>query len=117
MKTWSAALIRLLILLGPCFLAGQAGVSPNSIESRQGHHPDGPDVIGHAHILKGAKLECIQVEVYDETHQASTSCVVRFEDGADHTLAFGQSMQSPQEGRMWLECSGNLPRRCKVRYD
>ena len=117
MKAFSPAAIPLFILLGPCFLAGQAGAAPNSIESRQGHHPDGPDVIGHARISKGATLKCILVEVYDETHQASTSCVVEFENGAVHELAFGESMQSPQDGRISLECSGDLPRRCKVRYD
>jgi hypothetical protein len=57
------------------------------------------------------------VEVYDETHQAHTACVVRLEKHEKHTLTFKESMLLPEEGEVYLECAGNVPRRCEVRVE
>ena len=85
-----------------------------SLESRQGHHPDGPDVIAHMTVSTGDTLRCDLVEVYDETHSGQTACVIRYKDATKYTLTLGQSMQSPKDGTVSLECRGDKPRRCKV---
>jgi hypothetical protein len=84
------------------------------LETRQGHHPDGPDKIGHASVSKDDTLMCMSVEVYDETHQASTACVVKFKDGSKRTLASAQLLKIPEDGEVTLLCSGSVPRRCMI---
>lgn len=71
-------------------------------------------MIGHASISKDDTLMCMLVEVYDETHTASTACVVKFKDGTKRVLTHGQFMKSPQDGDVLLECSGHAPRRCMI---
>lgn len=88
--------------------------SPSSLESRQGHHPDGPDLIGRMTVSTGATLKCDLTEIYDETHNEQSACIIRYKDGTKYTLTFGQSMQSPKDGTVYLECGGDKPRRCKV---
>jgi hypothetical protein len=111
-------LTLLLILCSSAYLAGQDEPKPvrqtSFIESRQGNHPDGPDVIGHATISIDDTLMCMLVEVYDETHQASTACVVKFKDGTKHVLTNGQFVKSAVDGEVALECSGRVPRRCMI---
>lgn len=107
----------LLLLLAAVSVAAQTNtkVRPSSfIESRQGNHPDGPDMIGHAKVSRGDTLMCMLVGVYDESHQSATACMVSFGDGPKHTLAFKQSMLVPQDSDAYLECSGNKPRRCML---
>jgi hypothetical protein len=90
-------------------------VHPTSfIESRQGNHPDGPDMIGHASVVKDDTLFCMLVEVYDETHTASTACVIKFKDGGKRTLTQGQFIKSSENGEALLTCSGHVPRRCMI---
>jgi hypothetical protein len=113
------ALLSLVALCRAAPTVGQGGAKSSTppvsvMESRQGHHPDGPDFIDHAPIHKGTKLKCIMVEIYDESHLAYTSCVIRFADGSKYTLSHGQSMEAPVEGESYLECSGAKPRRCRV---
>ena len=115
MKRSCASFIPLL-LLAALTVDGQAKpkVRPSSfIESRQGNHPDGPDMIGHTKVSQGDSLMCMLVEVYDES-QSSTACMIRFGNGPKHTLAFQQSMPVPQDSDAYLECTGEKPRRCKV---
>lgn len=110
----------LLVLVGVLSAAGQtkAKLRPSSrIESREGNHPEGPDMIGHAKVSQGDTLMCMLVEVYDETHQSSTACMIRFGDGPRHTLAFGQSISAPQDSDAYLECAGDKPRRCMVKVN
>ena len=117
MRRRCPSLTLLLLLLAALAVAAQTKTKlrPTSfIESRQGHHPDGPDMIGHAQVSQGDTLMCMLVEVYDESHQASTACMVRFGDGTKHTLAFNESMPIPQDGEAYLECAGDKPRRCMV---
>ena len=57
---------------------------------------------------------CMSVEVYDETHQASTACVVKFKDGTKHTFTGGEFMKVREDGEFSLECSGHVPRRCVI---
>ena len=109
--------LTLLLLLTAISLAGQTQTKPRPtsfIESREGNHPDGPDMIGHRTISQGDTVLCTLVEVYDESHQSSTSCVIRFGDGPKHTLAFNESMPVPQDSEVYLECAGDKPRRCLV---
>jgi hypothetical protein len=106
-----------LLLLTAMSLAGQTKTKPKPtsfIESRQGNHPDGPDTIGHRTVSQGDTVLCMLVEVYDESHQSSTACMIRFGDGPKHTLAFNESMLAPQESEAYLECAGDKPRRCMV---
>lgn len=123
MKTRSCMLISLLVLWSAASPVGQVGLEPSPhapfLESRQGNHPNGPDRIDHASVSKGANLRCVLVEVYDETHKASTACVVKFGDGdgQKYTLAFNQSMRSPHEGEAYLECLGDKPRRCRIQVN
>jgi len=84
------------------------------IHSRQGNYPDGPDEIAHASVSKDDTLMCMLVGVYDETHKASTACVVKFKDGGQRTLAFKEFMRVPTDGEMSLECSGQAPRHCVI---
>lgn len=110
----------LLLLLTAISLASQTETKPRPtsfIESRQGNHPDGPDVIGHGTVTEGDKVFCTLVEVYDETHQSSTACVIRFGRGSQHTLAFNESMPAPEDSEAFLECAGDKPRRCKVKVN
>ncbi len=108
----------LLPLLTTVSLAGQTDTGPKPtslrIESRQGNHPDGPDMIGHRTVSQGDTLLCMLVEVYDESHQSSTACVIRLGDGPKHTLAFKESMPVPKDTEAYLECAGDKPRRCMV---
>ena len=111
--------VVLLLLLAALGVAGQttAKLKPSSrIESRQGNHPDGPDMIGHAKVSQGDTLMCTLVEVYDE-NQSSTACVIRFGDGPRHTLGFGKSILAPQDSDAYLECAGDKPRRCMVKVN
>jgi len=116
LKAYFSMPIALLVVCGGAFLAGQDEAKPprhtSLIESRQGHYPSGPDVIGHAPVLKGDTVRCVLVGVYDETHSSSTSCVLKLANHGEYTLAQGQSMQSPEQGELFLECSGDKPRRC-----
>lgn len=104
-----------LLLLAGVGLAGQTTPRPYSfIESRQGHHPSGPDTIGHKTVSQGDVVLCVMVEVYDASQQSSTACVVRFGDGPKHTLEIDESLTAPQDSEAYLECAGKIPRRCKV---
>ena len=107
----------LLLLIAALSVAGQTKTKlrPSSrIESREGNHPDGPDMIGHAKVSQGDTLMCTLVEVYDESHQSSTSCMIRFGRGPRHTVAFGESISTPEDSDAYLECAGDKPRRCGV---
>ncbi|MGB2607066.1 MAG: hypothetical protein WBC78_25910 [Candidatus Sulfotelmatobacter sp.] len=109
--------LTLLLLLVAVSVAGQTKTKPRPtsfIESRQGNHPDGPDMIGHGKVSQGDTVMCMLVEVYDESHQSSTACMIRFGDGPKHTLAFNDSIPAPQDSDACLECAGDKPRRCKV---
>src|SRR5215469_3129536 len=109
--------LTLLLLFASVSVAGQTKTKarPTSyIESRQGNHPDGPDIIGHETVSQADKLSCMLVEVYDESHQSSTACVVRFGKAPKHTLAFQESMDVPEDSEAYLECAGDKPRRCMV---
>lgn len=108
----------LLLLLAAVSVVGQAKTKPERtpyIESRQGNHPDGPDMIGHGTVSEGDTLLCSLVGVRDESHQSSTACVIRFADGPKHTLAFNESMLAPQDTNVYLECAGDKPRRCEIK--
>jgi len=87
------------------------------IETRQGNYHGNSDVTGHGPVSKGDSLKCVLVGVYDETHSSSTSCVLRFAKHGDYTLAGGKSLQSPEQGELYLECSGDKPRRCIVQVN
>jgi len=107
----------LLLLLAAVSVGGQTKTKPRPhsfIESRQGNHPDGPDMIGHGKVSEGDTVMCMLVEVYDESHQSSTACMIRFGSGPKHTLAFKESMPAPQDNEAYLECAGDKPRRCMV---
>jgi hypothetical protein len=109
--------LTLSLLLAAVSVAGQTKTKPRPtsfIESRQGNHPDRPDMIGHGKVSQGDTVMCMLVEVYDESHQSSTACMIRFGDGPKHTLAFNDSMPAPQDSDAYLECAGDKPRRCKV---
>ena len=109
-----------LLLLATLSVTGQTktNLRPSArIESRQGNHPDGPDMIGHAKVSQGDRLMCTLVEVYDESHESATSCMIRFGPGPRHTLAFGESVSAPQNGDAYLECAGDKPRRCMVKVN
>lgn len=71
-------------------------------------------MIGHGTVSQGDTVPCMLVEVYDESHQSSTACVIRFGDGPKHTLAFNESLPAPQDSEAHLECAGDKPRRCRV---
>ena len=118
MKPRFPALILLAALFKVVSLVAQdepKPVHPTSfIESRQGNHPDGPDMIGHAKVLKDDTLFCMLVEVYDETHTASTSCVVKFKDGIKLVLTHGQFVKLPEDNEVSLTCAGHVPRRCMI---
>lgn len=116
MKRSCSTLIA-LFLLAAITAAGQSKAKPRPtsfIETRQGNHPDGPDVIGHGKVSKGDTLLCKLVEVYDKNPQSSTACMIRFGDGPQHTLEFNQSMPAPQDSDACLECAGDKPRRCML---
>jgi hypothetical protein len=114
----SRASWTLLLLLAAVSVAGQTKPRPTSyIESRQGNQPDGPDMIGHRTVSEGDTLLCMLVEVYEESHQSSTDCVIRFADGPKHRLAFKKSMLAPQDTEAYLECSGDKPRRCMIKVN
>jgi hypothetical protein len=109
--------LSVLLLVAAVSVAGQTKTKPRPtsyIESRQGNHPDGPDIIGHATVSQADRLMCMLVEVYDESRQSSTACVVRFGKGPKHTLALQESMDVPQDSEAYLECAGDKPRRCMV---
>ena len=118
MKNCFAASISLLLLCASAILAAQDEIKPVHrtlfVESRQGNHPDGPDMIRHAAVAKDDTLMCMLVEVYDETHKASTACIVNFKNGSKRTLAFNQFMKVASETEISLECSGDMPRRCMI---
>jgi hypothetical protein len=118
LKSHFAGLMSLLLLCGAASLVGQdepkAVHRTSFIESRQGNHPDGPDMIGHATISKDDTLMCMLVEVYDETHQAKTACVVTFKGAGKLVLAQGQFVKSAADSEVSLECSGRVPRRCMI---
>jgi hypothetical protein len=113
-----STLIPLVVLVSVVSLAAQDEPKPSHltsfVESRQGNHPDGPDMIGHAKVLKDDTLFCMLVEVYDETHTASTSCVVKFKDGINLVLAHGQFVKLPDDNEVSLTCAGHVPRRCMI---
>ncbi len=113
MKTCFSASLSLLVLCGAASLVGQDELKPvrqtSFIESRQGNHPDGP-----AAISKNDTLICMLVEVYDETHQASTACVIKFKDGSQRVLNHGEFMKSAVDSEVSLQCSGRVPRRCII---
>ncbi len=114
MKRRRASWTRLL-LLAAVSVAGQTKPRPTSfIESRQGNHSDGPDMVGHRTVSTGDAVQCMLVEVYDEAHQSSTACMIRFGDGPKHTLAFKESMLVPRDTEAYLECAGDKPRRCMI---
>ena len=72
----SRASRTLLLLLAAVSVAAQTKAKPGPtpyIESREGNHPDGPDMIGHRIVSEGDTLLCSLVEVYDESHQSSTA--------------------------------------------
>jgi hypothetical protein len=52
--------------------------------------------------------------VYDETHTASTTCVIKFKDGGKIVLAHGQFIKVPEDNEVSLTCSGRVPRRCMI---
>lgn len=109
--------LTLLLLLATVNFAGQSKAKPGPtsfIESRQGNHPDRPDMIGHRKLSLGDTVMCMLVEVYDKSHQSSTACMIRFGNGPKHTLAFHESMLTPQDGDAYLECAGDKPRRCML---
>lgn len=113
----SCPILILSLLLAALGVAGQTNTKlrPSSrIESREGNHPDGPDMIGHAKVSQGDSLMCMLVEVYDESHRSSTACMIRFGGGSRHTLAVGESISAPQYSDAYLECAGDRPRRCMV---
>ncbi len=118
MKTCFRLLVALILLSSAVVLAGQSDANPvhptSFIESRQGNHPDGPDMIGHATISKDDTLMCMLVEVYDETHQAKTACVVTFKGAGKLVLAQGQFVKSGADSEVSLEGSGREPRRCMI---
>ena len=118
MKTCFWLLTLLILLSSAASLAGQGDAKPahptSFIESRQGNHPDGPDMIGHATISKDDTLMCMLVGVYDETHQAKTACVVTFKGAGKLTLAQGQFVKSTADSDVSLECAGRVPRRCMI---
>lgn len=110
--------ITLLLLLAASSVSGQT--KPESrliayIESRQGNHPDGADMIGHAKVYKDDTVRCTLVGVYDESHQSSTACVIRFGSGQKHTLALNESISAPEDSEAYLECAGDKPRRCAAK--
>jgi hypothetical protein len=109
--------LLLLPLLAAVGVAGQTKTTPRPtsfIESRQGNHPDG-DMVGHGKVSEGDTVRCVLVGVYDETHQSSTACMIRFADGRKHTLlVLNESMSVLQDSEAYLECAGDKPRRCMV---
>jgi hypothetical protein len=113
-----AALITTCIISVAQPLVGQAFTSTvrstSFVESRQGHHPGGPDRIGHGIVSQEDVLMCVLVGVYDETHKAQTACVVKFKEEFQVTLKQGQSIQSPENGEFSLICRGQVPRRCMI---
>jgi hypothetical protein len=112
--------LTLLLLLAAASVAGQTKTKPRPtsfIESRQGNHPDGPDMIGHRKVSQGDTVMCVLLEVYDESHQSSTACMIRFGDGTRHTLAVNESIGAPQDSEAYLECAGDKPRRCMVKVN
>jgi hypothetical protein len=117
-KSCFSTLIPLVVLFSAAALAAQDQPKPahptSFIESRQGNHPDGPDVIGQAKVSKDDTLWCMLVGVYDETHTASTACVVKFKDGTKHVLAHGQFVKLPDDNEVSLTCAGHVPRRCMI---
>lgn len=84
------------------------------VESQQGQPGEG-DVIGHKRVEKGTHLDCIDVEHYPKHgRDDGAACLVKFEDGDQHTLPLGQSMVVPKDGEFRLECLGDKPTRCAV---
>jgi hypothetical protein len=71
-------------------------------------------MIGHGKVSQGDTMMCMLVEVYDESHQSSTACMIRLGDGPKHTLTFNESTPAPQDSDIYLECAGDKPRRCMV---
>jgi hypothetical protein len=117
MKPHLSALLAILFV-SSASLAAQDEPKPTHhtsfIESRQGNNPDGPDVIAHATVSQDDTLMCTLVGVIDETHQASTACVVKFKDGGQRTLAFKEFMKVSTDSEISLECSGHVPRHCVI---
>jgi len=111
-------LVSLLLICSAASPAEQGEAEPvhptSFIESRQGNHPNGPDMIGRATISKDDTLMCMLVEVYDETHQAKTACVVTFKGAGKLILTQGQFVKSAADSEVSLECSGRVPRRCMI---
>jgi len=108
----SRASWTLLLLLAAAGVAAQtkarSGPTPY-IESRQGNHPDGPDMIGHRIVSEGDALLCSLVEVNDESHQSSTAGVIRFAHGPKRTLAFNESyLRHMTLKRIWSVQATNL---------
>jgi hypothetical protein len=70
-KSYLSALLSLLVVCSTASLAAQDEPRPvhpvSFVESRQGNHPDGPDLIAQATVSKDDTLMCMSVEVYDET--------------------------------------------------
>ena len=118
MKACFSTLISLVVFFSGVSLAAQDELKPahptSFIESRQGNHPDGPDMIGRAKVLKDDTLWCMLTGVYDETHTASTACVVKFKDGGKLVLTHGQFVKSPEDAEISLTCAGHVPRHCMI---
>ncbi len=118
MKISFSILTSLLVVCSAASPAEQGDAKPvhptSFIESRQGNHPNGPDMIGRATISKDDTLMCMLVEVYDETHHAKTACLVTFKDAGKLILAQGQFVKSVADSEVSLECSGRAPRRCML---
>ena len=108
----------LLVLLAAISVAGQTTTKPRPtsfIESRQGNHPNGPDMIGHKTVSHGDALLCMLVEVYDgKLRSPATACVIRFGDGPKHSISFNETFLAQQDSEAYLECAGDKPRRCMV---
>jgi hypothetical protein len=112
------SIVTLLLLLAASNVSGQTKPETRLtayVESRQGNHPDGPDMIGHAEVSKGDTVRCTLVGVYDESRQSSTACVIRFGSGPKNTLALNESISAPEDSEAYLECAGYNPRRCAVK--
>jgi hypothetical protein len=107
-----------ILLISSASLVAQDEPKPvhhtSFITTRQGNYPDGPDVIVHATVSQDDTLMCMLVGVIDETHKASTACVVKFKDGGQRTLAFKEFMKVPTDSEISLECSGEAPRHCVI---
>lgn len=91
------------------------GFPPESrLESRYGQHGQA-DVTAHKHVSKGTHLKCIMVEQNPQHDRGvEAACLLRFEGGDKYTLYNSESMKSPGDAEVYLECAGGKPSRCTV---